>query len=191
MKVAKFGGTSLASADQIKKVCNIVTCDPERRLVVVSAPGKRFKEDIKVTDMLIACAKAKLEKGDAEKELNDLVKRFADIAAELGVDSGIMNSIAADLKRRVDGDTSNKDKFMDSLKAAGEDNCAKLVAAYLKSTGVNANYIDPKEAGLLLSNEYGNAQVLPQSYANLSLLKNAPGISIFPPASSAIHQKAM
>ena len=69
MKVAKFGGTSLASADQIKKVCDIVTSDADRRLIVVSAPGKRFKEDVKVTDMLIACAKAGLEKGTAEKEL--------------------------------------------------------------------------------------------------------------------------
>ena len=61
MKVAKFGGTSLASANQIKKVCSIVTSDPERRIVIVSAPGKRFKDDVKVTDMLIACANAGLE----------------------------------------------------------------------------------------------------------------------------------
>lgn len=61
MIVAKFGGTSLASASQIKKVCDIVTFDPERRIVVVSAPGKRDREDVKVTDMLIACANASLE----------------------------------------------------------------------------------------------------------------------------------
>lgn len=179
MKVAKFGGTSLASADQIKKVCKIVTSDPDRRLVVVSAPGKRFKDDIKVTDMLIVCARAKLEKGSAEKELGELVKRFSDIASELGV-SCIVDSIASDLEKRINGDTSNKDKFMDSLKAAGEDNCAKLVAAYLANTGVEAHYVNPADAGLLLSNEFGNAQVLPQSYDNLHYLKDAPGITIFP-----------
>ena len=53
MKVIKFGGSSLASADQLKKVLNIVKSDNERRFVVVSAPGKRNSEDTKVTDTLI------------------------------------------------------------------------------------------------------------------------------------------
>ncbi len=180
MKVVKFGGTSLASADQIRKVCNIIISDPDRRLVVVSAPGKRFKEDIKVTDMLIACANAKLEKGNAEDELASLVKRFSDIAADLGVSQEIVSLIAADLSTRIEGDTSNKGRFMDSLKAAGEDNCAKLVAAYLQGTGVEARYVSPADAGLLLSDEFGNAQVLPQSYENLKSLKNLPGIILFP-----------
>ena len=60
MKVAKFGGSSLADAGQITKVVNIVKSDPTRRIVVVSAPGKRFSGDIKVTDLLIALAKAVL-----------------------------------------------------------------------------------------------------------------------------------
>lgn len=180
MKVVKFGGTSLASADQIRKVCNIVTSDPERRIVVVSAPGKRSKEDTKVTDMLISLAKAKLDKGSTDSELAALVQRFAEIAAELGLSSGIVDSITLDLKIRIQGDITNRDKFMDSLKAAGEDNCAKIVAAYLKSTGVDARYINPKDAGLLLSDEFGNAQVLPESYENLRSLKDIPGVSIFP-----------
>ncbi|NLE42241.1 MAG: aspartate kinase, partial [Lentisphaerae bacterium] len=56
MKVCKFGGSSVASAEQILKVIDIVASDPARRVVVVSAPGKRFKGDDKVTDMLISCA---------------------------------------------------------------------------------------------------------------------------------------
>jgi aspartate kinase len=180
MKVAKFGGTSLASAEQIRKVCSIVTSDPDRRLVVVSAPGKRYKEDTKVTDLLIACARARLEKGSAEKELENVISRFTSIASELDLPADIMDSISSDLQMRVSGDISNKDRFMDSLKAAGEDCCAKLVAAFLSSTGVDAHYINPGEAGLLLSDEFGNAQVLPQSYENLKSLGNAPGITIFP-----------
>ena len=58
MKVAKFGGTSLANAEQVKKVCNIITSDPEIKIVVVSAPGKRYSEDTKVTDLLIKCAES-------------------------------------------------------------------------------------------------------------------------------------
>ncbi len=180
MKVAKFGGTSLASADQIKKVCSIVTSDPERRLVVVSAPGKRFREDTKVTDLLIACAKAGLEKGTAESEMQAVIVRYAEIAAGLGMNMEIVQTISADLTDRVNGDKSNSGRYMDSLKAAGEDNCAKLVAAYLQSTGVEASYISPADAGLLLSDEYGNAQVLPQSYENLRRLSELTGIIIFP-----------
>ena len=52
VKVVKFGGSSLASADQFKKVGNIIRSDASRRFVVPSAPGKRFKEDTTVTDML-------------------------------------------------------------------------------------------------------------------------------------------
>ena len=52
IKVVKFGGSSLASAEQFKKVKEIITSDESRKFVVPSAPGKRFIEDIKVTDML-------------------------------------------------------------------------------------------------------------------------------------------
>ena len=180
MKVAKFGGTSLASADQIKKVCSIITSDTDRRIVVVSAPGKRYKEDVKVTDMLIACAKAGLEKDNADDELQAVVSRYADIASELGIADEITHIISTDLKARINGDKSNAGRYMDSLKSAGEDNCAKLVAFYLQSVGVDAHYVNPGEAGLLLSDEFGNAQVLPESYENLKTLSDLSGIIIFP-----------
>ena len=54
-KVVKFGGSSLADANQFKKVADIILADSARRFVVASAPGKRFVEDIKVTDMLYNC----------------------------------------------------------------------------------------------------------------------------------------
>lgn len=62
--VCKFGGTSVANAEQIKKVANIVRANPERKIVAVSAPGKRFGDDIKVTDLLIELADAALNNGD-------------------------------------------------------------------------------------------------------------------------------
>ena len=54
-KVVKFGGSSLASAEQFTKVKDIICSDTDRRYVVPSAPGKRFSEDTKVTDMLYKC----------------------------------------------------------------------------------------------------------------------------------------
>lgn len=180
MKVCKFGGTSLANAEQIKKVCSIILSDTERRIIVVSAPGKRYKEDIKVTDLLIACANAMLQKGECKNELDAVVSRYEEIAKELGLDFDIVQQIKIDLIERINKDRTNKDKYMDCLKAAGEDNCAKLVAQYLCKTGYSAKYVDPKEAGLLLSDDFGNAQVLPQSYENLAKLKDCKEIVIFP-----------
>ena len=58
MKVVKFGGSSLASGKQLEKVMNIIKADSDRRIVIVSAPGKRNADDSKVTDQLIAFAKA-------------------------------------------------------------------------------------------------------------------------------------
>ena len=55
LKVVKFGGSSLADANQFKKVANIIKSDDRRKFVVPSAPGKRFSDDIKITDMLYKC----------------------------------------------------------------------------------------------------------------------------------------
>ncbi|MCR4434665.1 MAG: aspartate kinase [Clostridiales bacterium] len=181
MKVAKFGGTSLASAEQIKKVCDIILSDPERRLIVVSAPGKRFKEDIKVTDLLIQCAESQIKNGRAEKERNAVIDRYREIADNLNLSGHIVDVIEEDLNRRLLSNTGNEDRFMDLMKAAGEDNTAKLVAEYLNSRGVKAEYINPKAAGLLLSDEFGNARVLPESYDNLrNYLSARSGIMVFP-----------
>lgn len=180
MKVAKFGGSSLATADQIRGVCDIVMADPERRLIVVSAPGKRHKEDIKVTDLLIACGKRYLEQGSADRELGSVVGRYTEIAQQLDLTADISETIRADISRLLAADTSNSERYIDAIKAAGEDNCAKLVARFLSSIGADAQYVSPREAGLLVSDEYGNARVLPEAYENLSALRNNKGLMVFP-----------
>ncbi len=180
MKVCKFGGTSMANAEQVKKVCSIVTSDPDRRIVVVSAPGKRFDSDTKMTDMLIDCANKYLNNEDYEPVLDSIVARYAEIASDLGLNEQIARDIENNLKTRVSLPFGSSEKFMDRMKAAGEDNAARLVAYYLKSQGIQADYMNPKDAGLFLSDEYGNARVLPQSFKNLTKLKNTKGIIIFP-----------
>ena len=180
MKVIKFGGSSLADAQQIKKVCSIILSDPERRLVVVSAPGKRFKTDDKVTDLLIALAEAALTGVDTEPTLQKVIDRYDSIAKDLSLTCDFKKELREDLTERLAASRSNKNRFMDLLKAAGEDNSAKLVAAYLKSIGVNAEYINPRDAGLVLSDEFGNAQVLPKSYNKLARLARNESIMIFP-----------
>ena len=121
MKVCKFGGSSLANAEQIRKVCDIMLSDPDRRVMVVSAPGKRTKEDTKVTDLLIALATARINGYDGLPELQAVIRRFAAIADDLGLSDDCMAEIEADLASRISADCTNSLKFMDSLKAAGEE----------------------------------------------------------------------
>ena len=108
MKVVKFGGTSLADAGQIMKVFEIAKADPDRRIIVVSAPGKRSKEDIKVTDLLIACAQVVLKYGEAEQELATVVARFADIHKALDLPVHLMGEIERDLQRAAGGRSSKR-----------------------------------------------------------------------------------
>jgi aspartate kinase len=181
LKVCKFGGTSLADASQVRKVVEIVGADPGRRIVVVSAPGKRQSGDTKVTDLLIACAERALAGGDAAAEVRAVVARFAAIQRELGLPAELAAGVEADLRRRLAGPRGHPGMFLDSLKAAGEDNSARLVAAAFRARGAEAAYLDPREAGLLLTDEFGNAQLLDESYARLDAsLRGRPGITVFP-----------
>ena len=85
MKIAKFGGSSLADAFQIRKVCDIVLADPDRRIIVVSAPGKRSNDDTKVTDLLIAVAKAGLAGESYDEALDKVIERYRSIIEKLGI----------------------------------------------------------------------------------------------------------
>ncbi|WP_276736428.1 aspartate kinase [Bacillus sp. (in: firmicutes)] len=180
MKVVKFGGSSLASGAQLEKVFHIVTSDPARKAVVVSAPGKRYAEDTKVTDLLIACAEQYLASGSAPELAEAVVERYALIANELQLEQTIIGKIRDDLFTLLEGDKSNPEQYLDAVKASGEDNNAKLIAAYFRHKGVKAEYVNPKDAGLFVTNEPGNAQVLPESYQNLYRLREREGLIIFP-----------
>ncbi|SDG94211.1 aspartate kinase [Alteribacillus persepolensis] len=180
MKVAKFGGTSLASAEQIKKVTNIVTADNDRKIIVVSAPGKRSDDDTKVTDLLIGLGETYLNEGKADDALAAVVERYRDIAEGLGLDDDIVKTIKDDLKSRLAYDTSNEGQFMDQLKASGEDNNAKVIARFLQRLGYTAEYVHPEQAGLFVSDTPGNAQVLPEAYDHLYKLRDKDGILVIP-----------
>ncbi len=180
LKVSKFGGSSLASGEQVRRVCDIITADPERRLIVVSAPGKRHSQDIKVTDLLIAAASERLMGKIGASECAEAIERYRNIASELELPDEVVEPIAKDLTQRLENSTTDKYLYMDMMKAGGEDNCARLIAQALQARGVEAHYVNPKDAGLLLSDEPGNAQVLPEAYNRLRSLSERPGITIFP-----------
>ena len=77
-KVVKFGGSSLADAKQFKKVYQIIKEDKERKFVVPSAPGKRFKEDTKVTDLLYKAYRAQ-NKSEFNATFEEIKERYQDI----------------------------------------------------------------------------------------------------------------
>lgn len=86
LKVLKFGGSSLADADQFRKVAEIVKSESERRYVVASAPGKRYSDDIKVTDMLYDCFRLASKKENIDEAFGKIEARYNSIIADLGLD---------------------------------------------------------------------------------------------------------
>ena len=181
MKVCKFGGSSVADGSQITKICDIVMADPERRIVVVSAPGKRFKDDVKVTDLLIECAGRRLSGKDTQEVFGLIIERYADIQKTLGLDPAVVEAIRANIAARLELDLSDPARFMDAMKAAGEDNAARIVAAAFRARGVRAEYVNPGDAGLLMTGAYGNATLLPESYERLAAsLTGKDYLIIFP-----------
>ncbi len=83
LKVLKFGGSSLADADQFRKAAAIIKADPDRRYVVASAPGKRFYEDEKITDLLLRCYQLACDRNPFEETFQRICDRFKAIAAAL------------------------------------------------------------------------------------------------------------
>lgn len=180
MKVCKFGGTSVASAEQIKKVVDIVQSDESRKIIVVSAPGKRFSDDEKVTDLLIQLAETALQNKNIESPLDAVLTRYRSIANDLGLDHTVIEIIEKDLRDRLQTSLEDQTLFTDTIKAAGEDNNAKLIAAYFNHIGIKAHYACPRESGLLVNERPARVQALPEGYSQLEKLKEKDGIIVFP-----------
>ena len=182
MKVCKFGGSSLANAAQLNKVMDIVLADPARRIVVVSAPGKRHSQDTKVTDLLIALAETAIKGENTDRQFGAVVERYAEMAQELKLGDEIVRTIEMDLMDRLAKVASLEPaEFMDLMKASGEDNNAKLVAVAFAARGRKARYASPKDTGMVLTGPFGDATLDPASYATLSrAFSNFDGIVIYP-----------
>lgn len=180
MKVLKFGGTSMATAEQIKKVYDIIVSDPDRRLVVVSAPGKRYEDDVKITDLLIKYANKISLNQLAEEEKQLILQRYLEIAQGLELDQDVVDLIIDDVNYQLTQSFIDINYFTEAIKSIGENTNAKIVAHYFQKMGHEAYYINPKDAGLILSDELGKARVLDKSYANLKTLRNRSGVLIFP-----------
>ena len=126
LKVAKFGGSSMADAGQYKKVRDILLADPARQVVVVSAAGKRDKGDHKITDLLYLCHAHTQYGVDCTSVFEMITSRYLEIRDALGIQLDLETEFAA-LKKRLDA----RDVTQDELVSRGEYFSAKLMAAYL------------------------------------------------------------
>lgn len=179
-KVAKFGGTSLADATQIRKVIDIVRSDPERKLIVVSAPGKRHADDTKITDWLIRLAEGQINGIDTTKPYEAILERFRSILADFALDPKHLDGIRERLDEAIATPRDNPAYYLDVIKSLGEDFSARVVALAMDKLVGPTVYVHPKDAGLILSDEPGNAQVLMSSYPKLAKLKKRKERVIFP-----------
>jgi aspartate kinase len=151
IKVAKFGGTSLADADQIRKTKQIIDADEGRRYIIVSAPGKRSEDDSKVTDLLYLLA-THIEQHAPYGQILDLLRtRFIELEQGLGVDSGIaeeFDDFAAMLKIGV---------TTDYIASRGEYFNARVISEYLGYKFVDAaNFVLFGDKGRFLMEETNN-----------------------------------
>jgi aspartate kinase len=130
--VAKFGGTSVADAAQFRKISEIVRSNPERRFIVVSAPGKRFSADRKVTDLLLDCYEKAVRGESFSAELRLIRLRFKEIT------DGLDLRFPLDEELHILEKSLKTDPQRDYTASRGEYLTARIMAAYLGYT-----FVDP------------------------------------------------
>ena len=132
MKVLKFGGTSMADAAQYRKIADIVHADPARRVVVVSAAGKRTHDDNKITDLLYLCH-AHLQYGVSYADIFGKIReRYCQIRDELGLKTDLESEFDA-LHQKMESGIS-----CEELVSRGEYFSARLMADFLGYAFIDA-----------------------------------------------------
>ncbi len=134
MTVCKFGGSSVADASQIKKVKAILDSDSKRNVVIVSAPGKRCRDDEKITDLLYKCNEMVQNGGSCKSMFSTIEKRFLSIADELNVDRKALVSQLEEIRCLIDAGSG-----ADYAASRGEYLSAFLISQYLDFEFVDAS----------------------------------------------------
>ena len=135
LKVVKFGGSSLADAEHFRQVANIIKADPARRYVVPSAPGKRYSDDTKVTDMLYRCYEMIRNNENIDEYYQQICDRYNGIIKELGIDfdiSGELEYVKSAMQHRSGRDfAASRGEYLNSL----------ILAKYLKYDFIDAENV--------------------------------------------------
>lgn len=168
MKVIKFGGSSLATGEQVQKAINIIVADPARRIVVVSAPGKRQKGDTKVTDLLVNLAGAVQSQQDTTAIRDSILDRYRDIADYFGLDGVIIAQLREHLQHLEQRHYPSAEHLYAAFMAQGENMNARLIARVMAHMGYRARFVDPKELGMVVSGAPRSATILEGAYATIA-----------------------
>ena len=163
--VVKFGGSSLASAAQIKKAAAIIRSDEARRFVVVSAPGKRNSADTKVTDLLYRCCDLAADGLDFEEPLSRIHARFSEITAELGITLDLEAEIETIRAHLAAGPQR------DYMASRGEYLNAKVISAYL-----GFDFLDAAQCIVFLENGAFDAETTNRNFS--AALAHSSGVVI-------------
>jgi aspartate kinase len=130
--VCKFGGSSLADVEQIRKVIEIVESADERRFIIPSAPGKRNADDTKITDLLYLCHELTRQHVDISEPFSHIERRYLGISSELGLDldmAGHLDRLREDIEHGASSDY---------VASRGEHLCGRVLASALDATFVEA-----------------------------------------------------
>ncbi|AYE38648.1 aspartate kinase [Companilactobacillus zhachilii] len=171
MKVVKFGGSSLATGEQFEKVINIVSDDFERKVIVTSAPGKRFTGDTKVTDLLIEYANAVIENVDSTNIVKEIISRYREISDHFKLDGSVIKLLKDKLVNLTKTNFVDEKYLMAAFKAHGELLNAILLNSVLNAQGIKSVFIDPKDAGIIVHGQPNDADISPETYLNLDKLQ--------------------
>lgn len=170
MKVCKFGGSSVKDAAQIYKVLNIVKQDIERKVIVVSAPGRDDKFDQKITDHLLNYAtdgkhfnEQKIEI-TSEESFKAVVTKFGDLCSDLKIEQ---KEIIEPLEKELKNTSLKGSKKEAFCLSRGEHYNAKVIAKYFNSQGLKVELMLPEEFGFNLSDDFTDGKVLKQSHQNI------------------------
>ena len=180
--VCKFGGSSVADAGQIEKVRQIVTADRNRRVVVVSAPGRTHDGEEKVTDHLLNIATRGAHFDEQRKPIHPaasreaVLEKFSAIVKGLGIDGAVhLAALEQDLDTALEGD-----ERVAFLASRGEHYNAKIVAQYFEDSGTKAYACLPEDIGLLVGGDLVDAKILDEAYERIARLDLSGAIAVIP-----------
>ncbi len=154
MVVCKFGGSSVASTEQLKKVKDIILADKNRQIVIVSAPGKRFKDDEKVTDLLYECNSIAQKNLSCKQTFQKIADRYLEIAKGFKLDTKELSAVLDGIRCNIDAGRGT-----DYAASRGE-----YLSAYLFSLIMGWDFIDT--ADVIIINADGT--VAPETYENIA-----------------------
>jgi len=168
----KFGGTSVANGRNLEQVIDIILSNPKRRVNVLSGPGKRDKEDIKLTDLSIGIGNAAYEGQNYMQLLEMVVQRFVDITSYFHINTSFLDPLIASLNNVIKSTPLSKNQYLDGIKPYGEIIISAIAAEALRMKGVDAQVYRPEDIGMMTNSDFGNAKLLDGSYQRIAQVLN-------------------